>query len=327
MAVRRTHWLPLFLVAALFVVIPARAGAAAPVIAAAGDIGCQFGFKPEGAARPLISSEGSPRSDHACQQAATARLIRRPGDYNAVLALGDLLGPAGSLADYRRSYGPSWGAFRSITLPAVGNHDYQRGSAEGYFGYFNGRRVGRDGDGWYRRRLGHWLVIGLNSVCNRVECSGDSRQVRWLKRLLRSNRKAIRRGRGSRCILAFWHHPRFSSGRHGGTHDVGAFWRTLRRFGGDVILNGHDHLYERFMPLAPSGAADPEGITQFTVGTGGRSLFRFDGEPHPGSEVRIERRFGILRLRLFPRAFRWNFVTTNREVLDQGTRRCNAKNG
>lgn len=353
---RSNRLLTLLLTAALLLglsVGPARAKAAAPVVAAAGDIGCPYGFYPGHVDRPLLSMEGVPTWESSCRQADTAGLVAAAGDYNAVLALGDLLAPDAALADFEFSYQPSWGQFRSITLPVVGNHEYRRGQAEGYFDYFEGRGVGNWGEGWYKRRLGNWLVVGLNSNCEYVGCGGGSPQVLWLQEELRANRRALRieervhaarkqrrkarrkgrkkfsrplpempKVRGSQCILALWHHPRFSSGGHGGDHDTGAFWRTLRRFDADVVLNGHDHLYERFAPLAPSGAADPEGITQFTVGTGGRSLFGFVGDPHPGSEVRIERQFGILRLRLLPKAFRWNFITTGGQVPDAGSQRC-----
>lgn len=322
---RLVRWLTILLASAVLLpLFPGRAVAAAPVVAAAGDIGCPLALQFEGMVRPMLSRDGVPTWPYFCQQAETAGLVEKAGDYNAVLALGDLLAPDAALVDFENSYGPSWGAFKSITLPAVGNHEYSGGEAEGFFDYFKDRRVGGWGEGWYKRRLGRWLVIGLNSNCNHVGCGSSSTQVRWLKNLLRKNRKMVRakRSRGSTCILAFWHHPRFSSGRHGDTYDTGAFWRTLRRFNADVVLNGHDHLYERFMPLAPSGAAEAGGITQFTVGTGGRSLFSFVGEPHPGSEVRIEREFGILRLRLLPRAFRWNFITVDGQVRDYGTRSC-----
>lgn len=358
---RFLRWLRLFFLPALLsglLLAPAQGRAAAPVVAAVGDIGCPFGLQPDHIDRPLINAAGVPSWPSFCRQAQTARLVASAGDYNAVLALGDLLAPDASLSDFLQAYEPSWGEFRSITLPVVGNHEYSGGQAEGYFDYFEGRNVGVRGEGWYKRRLGRWLVIGLNSNCDYVGCLADSPQVAWLKDLLRRNRKALRkearvraarerrrqarrRGRtkfhralptmpkqrGSTCILAAWHHPRFSSGRHGNTYDTGAFWRTLRRFGGDVVLNGHDHLYERFTALAPSGAADPGGVTQFTVGTGGRSLFRFVGDPHPGSVTRIERTFGILRLRLLPTAFRWNFINTDGEVLDYGTTPCNPKLG
>lgn len=351
----RTYRWQTFLLTCLMLLLglAGRASARAPVVAAAGDIGCPLALQFEHMSQPLLSEDAVPTWPYFCQQAETASLIEEAGDYNAVLALGDLLAPYAALDDFQQSYGPSWGTFKSITLPVVGNHEYHEPSAEGYFDYFEDRNAGEWGEGWYKRRLGRWLVIGLNSNCNQVGCESDSDQVRWLKELLRANRKALSRERkvragraalqkakpedrrqirraiprmpkqrGSTCILALWHHPRFSSGIHGNTYDTGAFWRTLRRFGADVVLNGHDHLYERFMPLAPSGAADPEGITQFTVGTGGRSLFRFADEPHPGSATRIQGEFGILRLRLLPSAFRWNFVATSGQVLDWGTQDC-----
>jgi hypothetical protein len=300
-----------------------RAGAAAPVVAAAGDIGCPTPFTQANGVT-LVDAYGEPLSPHACQQAETARLIEEAGDYSAVLALGDLLSPSATLYDFQTSYEPSWGRFREMMLPVVGNHEYATDRAQGYFDYFNGvgvnqGRAGKRKLGWHQIRLGRWLLIGLNSNCRRVSCSGRSRQATWLRRVLRKDRRSAK---PSSCILAYWHHPRFSSGRHGNAHDTGAFWRILRRAGADVVLNGHDHVYERFLPLAPSGALDPGGITQFTVGTGGNSLFRFHGDPHPGSAARIENRFGILRLRLKAKSFRWNFIATNGQVLDAGTHPC-----
>lgn len=312
---------------ALLLACAPRAGAASPVVAAVGDIGCPAPFAPAGSSQQLMSAGGEPTTPHACQQAETARLVAEGGDYSAVLALGDLLAPDTTLYDFERSYAPSWGHFKRITLPVVGNHEYASDGARGYFEYFNGPGAasgpaGKTRLGWHRTRLGRWLLIGLNSNCRRVDCGGRSRQAKWLRRTIRKDRRS---SKPSRCVLAFWHHPRFSSGRHGNTYDTGAFWRILRNRGADVVLNGHDHLYERFLALAPSGAPDPGGITQFTVGTGGRSLFSFPGDPHPGSAARAAGHFGILRLRLLPNAFRWIFIATTGQILDAGVQPCNPK--
>lgn len=317
--------------ALLLVGAQGRAEAAAPVVAAVGDIACNFGFKPANRSSPLMDGDGLPTTERACRQSDTARLITEAGDYRAVLALGDLLAPGVTRAEFMRSYHPTWGSFKSRTLPAVGNHEYRERGASGYFEYFNGQRgrSGRAGDpgrGWHWKRIGNWLLIALNSNCNRVDCGPRSRQVVWLKRVLRKNRKALRQNRSkryaSRCVLGYWHHPRFSSGKHGNSQPIGAFWRTLRRFDAGLVLNGHDHLYERFAPLNATGKPDRGGITQFTVGTGGRSLFRFSDEPHPQSLARVERQFGILRLRLYPRRYGWAFTSTTGKVLDHGSRRC-----
>lgn len=324
---RFRRW-PISIVVSLLLLLgltaPVEAGS--PVVAAVGDIGCPAPFVPEGA-QQLMSDSGEPTTPQACQQAGTSRLVAEGGDYSAVLALGDLLAPRTTLNDFQRSYEPTWGQFKDITLPVVGNHEYAGDGARGYFDYFNGpgARTGRAGKtrlGWHRTRLGRWLVLGLNSNCRRVACSGRSRQAMWLRRTIRKDRRSRQ---PSSCILAFWHHPRFSSGRHGNTYDIGAFWRILRNRRADVVLNGHDHLYERFVPLSPSGAPDPGGITQFTVGKGGRSLFSFVGEPHPGSDARIAGRFGILRLRLLANGFRWLFLATDGQVLDSGKSSCNPK--
>jgi acid phosphatase type 7 len=300
--------------------LAADRAAAAPVIAAAGDIACPPSHFAYNAGR------GTPTK---CRQRATARLLYGAG-YDAILPIGDLIEPKPLLKNFRRVYGPTWGRLKGITHPAVGNHEYDLGPARGYFDYFNGvgeRRgpAGVRGRGWYSYDLGRWHLIALNSVCGRVGgCGGRSPQARWLRRDLHRHRR--------RCTLAYWHHPRFSSGAHGSEQPVGAFWRILHDHGTDVVLNGHDHLYERFAPKHPSGRRDRRrGIVQFTVGTGGRSLFSV-GRGAPGSRARVEGRFGILRLRLGARRFGWRFVALGEsastggagvpQVLDRGARRC-----
>ncbi len=305
-------WFPGMLVV-LAVVVP-RASAA-PVIAAAGDISCP----PTYMSLPAAVSDRRPG---ICRQAETAAMVTDAGDYDAALALGDVVQPEPLLKYYEATYEASWGQFKSITWPALGNHEYEVPGARGYFDYFNGVGVergaaGERGRGWYWRRLGHWLVIALNSNCNRVDCGPRSRQAIWLRRVLHRH--------PTRCALAFWHHPRFSSGEHGNKYDTGAFWRILQRNRADVVLNGHDHLYERFRPQDPPGNLDKRGIVQFTVGTGGRALFHFREPFLPGSRSRVESKFGILRLRLMSTAFRWNYITVDGEVRDYGTRTCNAR--
>ncbi|MFN8160999.1 MAG: metallophosphoesterase [Solirubrobacterales bacterium] len=280
------------------------------MIAAAGDIACDPGSPHFGRGR------GSPLH---CRQRATSDLILR-GRYRAVLALGDLQYRDGRLWKLRRSYGPTWGRFRSRTLPVLGNHEYGTVGARPYFRFFEGRgrrdgRAGIRGLGWYGRDLGRWHIVVLNSNCRRVGCGPRSRQVRWLRRNL---------GRHpDRCVLAAYHHPRYSSGRHEGDERVGTLWRVLYRAGVDVVLNGHDHDYERFAPQGTGGRLDRRrGVVEFVVGTGGQSLFRL-GRPAPNSRVREDRRFGILRMRLGRGRYRWAFVRApGGRRMDRGTRRC-----
>jgi hypothetical protein len=258
------------------------------VIAAAGDIAC--GGEP---------CEG---------QIGTARLIRRI-DPRAVLTLGDNQYPDGEYADFLASYDPTWGAFLDVTRPTPGNHDYHVEGAAGYFRYF-GRRAHRRAGGYYSFNLGRWHLLALNSGPGSISLA----QLAWVREDLRAD--------GHACELAYWHHPRWSSGsQHGSDEDLAALWEVLHEEGVDVVLNGHEHNYERFARMDPTGRPDASGIRQFVVGTGGRSHYGF-GDRVPGSQARITGRFGLLRMVLRPGGYEWAFVAVGGEVLDRGRTRC-----
>lgn len=228
-----------------------------------------------------------------------------------VLMLGDAAYPSGSAADFTNCYAGSWGRHAARTLPVPGNHEYRTEDAAGYFAYF-GETAREQHGGYYSVDLGAWHVIALNSE---LSLGRGSRQLRWLARDLAANR--------SRCSLAFWHRPRFSSGEHGGTRRVLGVWSLLYAHGVDVVLNAHDHHYERFAPQTPWGAADPKrGVRQFIVGTGGSGLRPFT-EIQANSVVRNAERHGLLVLQLAPDHYRWQFLAApSGEVLDSGTARC-----
>jgi alkaline phosphatase len=174
--------------------------------------------------------------------------------------------------------------------PAVGNHEYLTNNAAGYFDYF-GSAAGTRGEGWYSYDLGAWHVVVLNSNCGYVGCGPGSPQLDWLSADLA---KA-----DAHCLLAYWHHPRWSSGRHGSSTAVQPFWDALERAGVDVILNGHDHTYERVLA---------DGLEQFVVGTGGRSLYPLTKRPLPTTQVRTDKAYGALWMELFADGYRWQFV-------------------
>jgi acid phosphatase type 7 len=243
----------------------------------------------------------------------TAALIA--GRRGTVAALGDNVYPSGTVTEFRRCYEPSWGSFRNRTRPAAGNHEYATAGAAGYFGYF-GRAAGARGRGFYSYGLGAWHVIVLNSNCGAVNgCDPASPQGRWLARDLRRHHP--------RCTLAYWHHPLFSSGFHGGASAVRPLWRLLYRSGVDVVLNGHDHDYERFAPQTPDGRHDARrGMRQFVVGTGGRSLYPFVA-PLRSSVVRHAGAYGVLELKLRPRGYEWRFIAEpGKRFADAGSAAC-----
>jgi RTX calcium-binding nonapeptide repeat (4 copies)/Calcineurin-like phosphoesterase len=244
----------------------------------------------------------------------TARLLDDlPG---TIAALGDTVYQRGTPAEYATCYEPTWGRHKARTRPAVGNHEYGTPGASGYFGYF-GAAAGEPGKGWYSYELGAWHVIVLNSNCSEVGgCGPGSEQERWLRADLTAH--------PTRCTLAYWHHTRFSSGNaHGGSPIVAPFWRALRGHGAELVLSGHEHDYERFAPQDADGAADPGGIRQFVVGTGGADLREFANQPAPNSEVRLAGSFGVLSLRLENGAYEWRFVAQpGSPARDTGRQAC-----
>jgi acid phosphatase type 7 len=238
---------------------------------------------------------------------------------DAVLALGDLQYPNGSLERFQAGYDRSWGAYRKITYPVPGNHEYGTRDAGGYFGYF-WAAAGSPEAGYYSYDLGGWHVIALNSECAHVGgCGVGSDQERWLKADLAAHPAA--------CSLAYWHRPRYSSGHHGDNTDYAPFWADLQAAGVEVVLTGHDHDYERFAPLGPNGELDPTGVREFVVGTGGDSFYALY-DPPPAQEVAISRQAGVLELGLRPDGYDWSFrlpgSTGSAQVADSGNARCHA---
>ena len=246
-------------------------------------------------------------------EATAALLDARP---DAVVAtLGDNVYSRGTAKEFADCYGPGWGRHRDRTRPAPGNHDYQTSHASGYFGYF-GAAAGDPTKGYYSYDVGSWHVVVLNSNCGGTSCREGGVQERWLRTDLAAS--------SAQCTLAYWHHPRFSSGSaHGSDDAVAPLFEALYEAGADVVLAGHEHNYERFAPLDPSGEIDTvRGIRSFVVGTGGRSHYRF-GRPITGSEVRNGDTFGVLALTLEPGGYRWDFVPqAGRTFTDSGRGTC-----
>lgn len=263
-------------------------------VAAAGDIAC-------------ATAESKP----GCRAADTAALVRRlnPG---LVLALGDLAYEDGSLEEFRSGYAPTWGTFRQRTFPVPGNHEYGTEGAAGYRAWW-GASATPNGRTWHSRRIGTWLVIGLDSNCSEVGgCGPGSPQGRWLAEQLQA---------APTCVLAIWHHPRRSSGPHGDNGAVDPLWRALSAARAEMVLNGHDHDYERFAPLDAGARPAEAGVREFVVGTGGKQPYPLVGDS-PGSEASVQGFAGVLDLRLMQRGWSWRFVTTDGRVRDSGRSAC-----
>jgi calcineurin-like phosphoesterase family protein len=345
--------------------------APSPVVAAVGDISCS--------AASTGWNGGAGDSTHCHdQQTLNAALGMKP---DLVLGLGDLQYEGGAITDYNSYYQPSWGQVKAVTLPVPGNHEYGTSGAGGYFDYFdNGGKddlytaagdqnaptgqAGERGRGWYFYDLdsnsdgvADWRLIALNSStgnggginqdndgCITVLCAVGSEQELWLRNV------ALAADRPN-CVLAFWHHPRYGSSlRHRGSRNVSPLWMALNAAHADLVLNGHNHSYERFAKLrddisgwnngadnipgnadddqnADSGVIDSTfGMRQFTVGSGGKDHDGAFTATRTGSEAINYSDFGILKLALNPSSYEWKFVKEDgTTILDQGpaSENCN----
>jgi Calcineurin-like phosphoesterase len=240
--------------------------------------------------------------------ALTAALIDAiPG---TVFTAGDNAYFNGSALDYAQCYHPTWGRFKAQTHPIPGNHEYIGPGALGYFGYF-GDAAGNPGEGWYSYRLGAWHVFALNSETSAFP---GSPQYVWLRTELAAN--------PTRCALAYFHTPVFASGTNGGSTQMQAVWALLQESGVEVIVNGHNHNYERFAPQDSNGRADSRGIREFVVGTGGAPLTPLRGSV-PNSQVRDDTTWGVIKLTLKPDSYDWQFVpVAGRSFTDSGSDVC-----
>jgi acid phosphatase type 7 len=310
--------------------VPARADGTDPVIAAAGNIACDPN-------NPVFNALAGTKS--ACRMKYVSDLMLNPDGtpkYSAVLALGDTQYICGGLAAYQQSYDPTWGRLYSVTHPVVGDKDFRTtanaptgtdctappGQATGFYAYFAGLGIQPKGpkppgagayysfnvpDGCTPDGINPcWHFVALNGNCKKAPgCVPGTTQYDWLV-----NDLATYPNSAYSCTVAFWHWPRFSSGSHGSDATFDPIWRLLYGNGVDVVLNAHEHTYERFAQQDPDGVADPvNGIREFVVGTGGASHAKFPSVARvANSEASSDKTFGVLALSLHLDSYDWQFI-------------------
>lgn len=269
-------------------------------VAAAGDIACD---STDGA------FNGGNGTATACQEKWTALQLT---GYPAVLAIGDEQYDCATLSQLQLSYDISWGQVKSVTRPAVGNHEYKTTcgnapGAGGYYTYFGSAASPLDTNctvsckGYYSYNLGSWHVVVLNSECAQVGgCQAGSVQEQWFQADLAANPAA--------CTLVYFHRPYYTSGWSVGDAELHDLWVDMYNANVDLVLNGHDHDYERFKPQDANSTYDPaRGIVEIIVGTGGQSHGGFNGTI-ANSVVRNANTFGILQLTLSANGYSWTFI-------------------
>jgi hypothetical protein len=241
--------------------------------------------------------------DGETDEAVASLASRLPG---SIAILGDIAYPSGSATDFASCFEPAWGPMRPRLRPVPGNHEYETPEASAYFAWF-GAAAGERGQGWYSWDLGAWHLVALNSNCAFVGgCGVGSPQLAWLQADLAAH--------PADCLLAYWHAPRYSSGHHGTLTHTDALWTALVGAGMDVALAGHDHSYERMVV---------DCVREFVVGTGGRSLYAFEHEALPTTEVRQDETYGILRLDVGEGNYDWEFLPASEPAFtDVGSGDC-----
>jgi hypothetical protein len=269
---------------------------------------------------PVLAAAGDVARCTAGGDEATAALLEGA---DTVAMLGDGVYPDASQAGYEQCYGPSWGAYKERTRPVLGNHDYDDPGAAGYFAYF-GPAAGDQGKGYYSYDLGDWHIVALNSNCPEVGgCGPTGHMQQWLRADLAANTK--------RCIMAYWHHPRFYSGlvsnlegSYAPSDDrrMARIWADLQEAGASLVLSAHMHVYERFARMDAGGSLDPSGMRQFVVGTGGGPRHAIDpNKVAPNSEARGDHVYGVLRLTLGHDGYDWEF-RSGQAFTDSGHDTC-----
>ncbi|MBM7776233.1 hypothetical protein JOD54_006437 [Actinokineospora baliensis] len=249
-------------------------------------------------------------ADSGSGDTATAALLDNIA--GTVFTTGDNVYTNGTASEFTTYYNPTWGRHKARTKPSPGNHDYNTSGATGYYNYF-GAQAGPSGRGYYSYDLGNWHVVSLNSEISK---STGSAQEQWLRADLAANTKP--------CTLAYWHKPRFTSGsNHAPDTSAGPLVQALYDYNAEVVVTGHNHQYERFAPMNPSGTADSaRGIRHFVAGMGGAGFYGF-GTIQPNSEARNSNTHGVLKFTLHANSYDWQFVPeAGKTYNDSGNTAC-----
>jgi hypothetical protein len=234
---------------------------------------------------------------------------------NMFLYLGDVY-DEGTYTEFINWYGQNGtllDRFRNITNPTVGNHEYNSsGEAPGYFNYWG------QPPHYYSVNANGWHIVSLDSNTAYGPTGAGSPEYNWLANDLSADQSA--------CTLAFWHHPLYNIGKESPAIHMQDIWSLAVQNNVDIVLNGHDHDYQRWTPLDANGLPSAGGVTQFVVGTGGHGIQTFlasDSRVAAGFDSSTNPApFGALRLKLYTGHAVYEYITITGAVLDSGTITC-----
>ena len=268
------------------------------------------------AGQPFVVAAAGDGAGGEANAAAVTNLITNSMAPNLFLYIGDVY-QSGTYTEFMNWYDPSafFGRFKSITDPTVGNHDFGTGSDVGYKYYWN------NVPDYYSFNAGGWHFISLNSYSVQfIDVTPSGAEYQWLQADLAANTNP--------CTIVYYHHPYLSIGQEGGRSDLVYIWQLLAQNHVTMVINGHDHEYQRWMPLDENGFPSPIGTAEFVIGTGGHSL-----QTLPNTDYRVAfasaanpLAYGALKLSLYPDHAVFNYMSiVNNSVLDSGSLRCHSK--
>lgn len=268
------------------------------------------GREPAPSAPLVVAATGDAAGGRPAAQAVSDQVVS--WDPDLFLYVGDVYN-RGSRTEFDNWYGRSdslFGRLRDVTNPTVGNHEYSTPGAAGYKQYWDGVPLS------YSYDRGGWHFVSLDSTTALAQVTPGTAQFEWLRKDLAAST--------ADCTLVYFHHPVRSVGKYAGDTRLDALWNLVAAQGVDLVLAGHDHNYQRWVPLDAAGQPAALGTTQVVVGGGGHGLHEVTGNDSrvAFASGKDPDAYGALRMELTPTGGSYRYVTQTGATLDSSSLTC-----